>query len=218
MDWKTLLKRLAEPFAPSEVQYRAGALSRDKTKAQALPYAEPRAYEDRLNEVCPGEWSVTFEPWGERRIICRLTIREVTRASTGESDGEGFAVGTAAEAQAFKRACSRFGLGRYLYDLPAPWVPYDAARKQLAEVPPYPAFLSRERACALHEELGKLGLSNGAHYELASRIAKRRIASFTLLTETEARQLYALAKREAKGTPPRKRVSDEEARAILGVA
>jgi len=38
--------------------------------------------------------------------------------------------GTAAEAQAFKRACSMFGLGRYLYGLPALWVDYDAQTRQ----------------------------------------------------------------------------------------
>ena len=32
---------------------------------------------------------------------------------------------TSAEAQAFKRACSCFGLGRYFYDFDAPWVDID---------------------------------------------------------------------------------------------
>ena len=32
---------------------------------------------------------------------------------------------TSAEAQAFKRACSCFGLGRYFYDFDAPWVDLD---------------------------------------------------------------------------------------------
>jgi len=120
MTWTELLKKLAVPFAPKEVFWRAGTVSRDKKRAQALPYAEPRVYEDRLNQLCPGLWSVTFKPWGDSRIICELTIGaedEVgqivpsTRSSTGE-ENEGFAPGTAAEAQAFKRACSKFGLGR----------------------------------------------------------------------------------------------------------
>jgi hypothetical protein len=36
---------------------------------------------------------------------------------------------TAAEAQAFKRAASCFGLGRYLYNLPETWVPLDGQGK-----------------------------------------------------------------------------------------
>jgi hypothetical protein len=88
-----------------------------------------------LNAVCGGDWSVTYQPWGER-IICELTIHGLTRSSSGEASGSPKSVaGTAAEAQAFKRACSKFRLGRYLYDLPSPWVAYDAERKRLLEVP-----------------------------------------------------------------------------------
>ena len=102
-----------------------------------MPYAEPRVYEDRLNAVCPGLWSVTFKPWSER-LICELTIGGLTRSSTGE-ENDGFAPGTATEAQAFKRACSKFGLGRYLYDVPISWVEYDDQKKRLVEVPELPA-------------------------------------------------------------------------------
>jgi hypothetical protein len=36
---------------------------------------------------------------------------------------------TSADAQAFKRACSCFGLGRYFYDIPAIWVDLDQHRQ-----------------------------------------------------------------------------------------
>ncbi len=108
--WPALLKQLSAPFPVSAIKWRAGSVSPDKKSAQALPYVEAREYEDRLNLLCGGDWSVSFEPWGER-IICELTIHGLTRSSTGESDG-GLASGTSAEAQAFKRACSKFGVGR----------------------------------------------------------------------------------------------------------
>jgi hypothetical protein len=38
---------------------------------------------------------------------------------------------TSAIMQAFKRACSPFGLGRYHYNLPTPWVDYDQGRRQI---------------------------------------------------------------------------------------
>ena len=38
---------------------------------------------------------------------------------------------TAAEAQSFKRACSCFGLGRYLYNLAETWVPLDGQGKPI---------------------------------------------------------------------------------------
>lgn len=92
------------------LRYRAGAVSRGKTKAQALPYLEPRVYEYRLSQLVPGDWSVTFDPWGDQRIICRLTIHGVTRRSTVEaSDSPNGIAGTSAEAQALKRACAEFG-------------------------------------------------------------------------------------------------------------
>ncbi len=62
-----------------------------------------------------------------------LTIDGVIRSSTGESDSRSEKSeigGTAAEAQAFKRACAMFSLGRYLYGLPSTWVEYDNDRKQ----------------------------------------------------------------------------------------
>ena len=54
MSWQELLKQLSVPFPATLVQWRAGSTTRDKKRAQALPYAEPRIYEDRLNALCPG--------------------------------------------------------------------------------------------------------------------------------------------------------------------
>jgi hypothetical protein len=207
MDWAALLARLSEPFPPAATQWRAGSTTRDKKRAQALPYAEPRVYEDRLNALCPGEWAVTFKPWGEHRIICELTIHGVTRSSTGEESDGGFAPGTAAEAQAFKRACSKFGLGRYLYDLPAQWVAYDAGKKclletpQLGKVPAQPGTLSRERAAEMHKQLGKLGLSTNERYKIASAALEREVKSFTALTEDEALTVWNACRREARRLP-----------------
>jgi hypothetical protein len=81
---------------------------------------------------------VMFKPWGESRIICELTIHGVTRSSTGEFDDgkkNAIAEGTVAEAQAFKRACSKFGLGRYLYEIPIQWIDYDDEKNRLVETP-----------------------------------------------------------------------------------
>lgn len=129
-----LLLKLTEPFEPKHVVWKPGAAKGDK--CLAMPYADLRAYMNRLDEVCGTDWSVVYEPWGPERIICRLNINGVTRSSTGEYDtqdekqGMG---GTVAEAQAFKRAASMFGLGRYLYDLPAAWVDFDASAKRISK-------------------------------------------------------------------------------------
>ena len=80
------LPKLLRPFHPSNISFLPGATKGDR--ALALAYADLRAYMNRLDEVCGADWSVEYEPWGDNRIICRLTIGGVTRSSTGESDKE----------------------------------------------------------------------------------------------------------------------------------
>lgn len=126
-----ILKELRKPFHPSQVIWKPGSVRQDQTRALALAYADLRAYQNRLDEVCGMDWSVTYTPWGDR-IVCHLTINGITRSSTGEPDSQSERseiAGTSAEAQAFKRACAMFGLGRYLYQLPSVWVEYDASSK-----------------------------------------------------------------------------------------
>jgi len=122
-----ILTQLRFPFHPSAIEFKPGATSKDKTSALGLFYADLRAYQNRLDEICGMDWSVTYTAWGDR-IVCHLTISGVTRSSTGEGDAQSERTeiaGTAAEAQAFKRACAMFGLGRYLYDFPAVWAEFD---------------------------------------------------------------------------------------------
>lgn len=222
IDWPALLAELARPFPAAALRYRVGAVSKDRRKAQALPYVEPRAYEARLDELAPGAWNVAFEPWGEGRLICRLTLHGVTRASTGESSDSPAAVaGTAAEAQAFKRACSKFGLGRYLYDIDIQWVDYDEEKRRLLQTPALPAryrplavapaapattdpqvagdggddHLSPERAGAMQRELEKLGVVRDEHRSFVAAVLGRRVRSLAELTEGEALEVWNAAKR-----------------------
>lgn len=128
-----ILTKLALPFHPTRITWKPGATKKDK--AMALAYADPRAYMERLDEVCGMGWAVSYTPWGER-IICHVTINGITRSSTGESDSQSERSeigGTASEAQAFKRACAMFGLGRYLYNMPSVWVEFDAEQKRFTE-------------------------------------------------------------------------------------
>jgi hypothetical protein len=129
-----LLKELRKPFHPSQITWKPGAVKGER--ALALAYADLRAYMNRLDEVCGSDWGVTYEPWGENRVICCLTISGVTRSSTGESTNEaerGEIGGTVAEAQSFKRAAAMFGLGRYLYALPSGWADYDPKTKKFTD-------------------------------------------------------------------------------------
>ena len=63
-------------------------------------------------------------------VTCELTIFALdSHSATGEEWTDNDNAGTSAEAQAFKRACACFGLGRYLYYFDGVWVDLDE-RKQ----------------------------------------------------------------------------------------
>lgn len=237
LSWDELSAKLAEPFPASAVSWRAGSISRDKKRTQALAYAEPRVYEDRLNEVLGPDWSCRFITWGEQRLLCELSVtvqdgaggvREITRTSTGEFDSsDRVAQGTAAEAQAFKRACSKFGLGRYLYDLPISWVGYDENTRRLTEIPSLPKsasapiraepkpsvnereaeptgpMLSARRADAMQRELEKLGFAEREQRRLAEKVLGHKVAQFSGLTEAEALEVWNVARRSPPKASPR---------------
>jgi hypothetical protein len=115
-----------------------------------MPYADQRAYTDRLNAlVTPAGWtrrytihtSANFERSKDQKIVakvlvtCELTIFGLgSHSATGEEWADDDNAATAAEAQSFKRACSCFGLGRYLYYFTGTWVDLDD-RKRPKSIP-----------------------------------------------------------------------------------
>ena len=63
-------------------------------------------------------------------VTCTVTIIGLwSHCGTGEEWADDDNSVTSADAQAFKRACSCFGLGRYFYDVPAIWVDLDQNRQ-----------------------------------------------------------------------------------------
>lgn len=134
---------LEEPFAIADIDLLPkGKIEREgKTLCMGLPYADKRVYEDRLNKLAPGEWS-TPPPLalvaGQKLIVyvtvvvCGVVHTDVGEASTISENGKPSEnAATESYAQAFKRACSQFGLGRYLYGLEKAWVPFNAQKKQI---------------------------------------------------------------------------------------
>lgn len=124
---------LCKPFPLWAVEVKPGATTKDKARALALAYVDPRQYQTRLDRLAgPDGWTVEYRPLNDRAVLCRLTILGVTREDVGECDAGDPNQITSATMQAFKRACAAFGLGRYLYSLPQPWVEYNQDRRQIA--------------------------------------------------------------------------------------
>ena len=138
---------LAEPFDPSEIKWRVTHTNRDGNRGAVIAFADPRAYTDRLNQLfTPTGWTRTYDvstvssvtrmkkdkliQTGKVLVTCTLTITGLgCHAGSGEDWADEENAMTAAEAQAFKRACSCFGLGRYLYNFTEMWVPLNEHRQ-----------------------------------------------------------------------------------------
>jgi Rad52/22 family double-strand break repair protein len=149
---KEMVTALEVPFDPSQIEWRVMNTTKNQQPArgQVVPYADQRAYTDRLNALfSPAGWtrkytihtSANFERSKDQKIVAKVLVTcEVTifglgsHSATGEEWADDDNAGTAAEAQAFKRACACFGLGRYLYYFTGSWVDLDD-RKRPKSIP-----------------------------------------------------------------------------------
>src|SRR5271165_1520597 len=142
-----LLSELEVPFSPDQVRWRVTNTTNDKKRGQVVPYADCRAYTDRLNALfTPQGWTREYKVEtmtnitrirkgesilsGKVLVTCTVTILGIgSHSGTGEEWADDDNGMTSADAQAFKRSCSCFGLGRYFYDIPPIWVDLDQNRQ-----------------------------------------------------------------------------------------
>jgi hypothetical protein len=165
--------QLAEPFDPSEIKWRVTHTTKDGSRGAVIAYADPRAYTDRLNQLfTPTGWTRSYDvatlsavtrmkkdkqiQTGKVLVTCTLTIEGLgCHAGSGEEWADEDNAMTSAEAQAFKRAASCFGLGRYLYNFAEMWVPLNEYR-QPTQIPTLPQWALPKAA-----SLGKVHPSSG---------------------------------------------------------
>jgi hypothetical protein len=152
----TILAQLSEPFDPREIKWRVTHTSKDSRRGAVIAYADARAYQDRLNTIVTAAgWSSNYHVCTLTNIMrtrgfnkeimsgkvlstCRVTIEGIgDHSATGEAWADEDCAMTSSDAQAFKRACSAFGLGRYLYNLEEVWVDLDEHKqpKRLPQLP-----------------------------------------------------------------------------------
>lgn len=165
------LLRLEEPFASKDVKWLVAATSRDGRKGRVTPYADPRAYTDRLNQIFTAsgwtrDYTVhTVSPitrlkkdkpiqTGKVLVTCVVSIPGVgTHSGSGEEWADDENAMTSAEAQSFKRACSVFGLGRYFYNFAEMWVDIDEY-KHPRELPRLPSWALPENERRMADQIG----------------------------------------------------------------
>ena len=129
-------RALEYPFTFQEIEWRVLRVAKSNPKkAQVAAYVDSRAIQNRLDTVVGREnWQNTFESVvgnnnGTTAHICRISIYYPERGEwITKSDGAGC---TDVEpikgglSNAFKRAASMWGMGRYLYGLKNIWANID---------------------------------------------------------------------------------------------
>ena len=122
---------LAAPFPVEDVSWRVGPTNERSRKedqplrGQPLAYIDARVVMDRLDSVVGfDKWQSNYTPGVATSIVCNIGIK-IGSEWIWKADGAGpsdMEADKGALSDAFKRAGVRWGIGRYLYDLKAPWI------------------------------------------------------------------------------------------------
>lgn len=148
MDQQMTLELLAEPFPPTQLNWKPQTISRDGARALAVAYIDARDVAERLDAVLgPANWAVDHKEVGGQT----LTGIGVRHPETGEwvwkwdaglvgREGDEAMSLKGSLSDGLKRAAVLWGVGRYLYRLPKTWIAYDSRRKSLAETPALPSW------------------------------------------------------------------------------
>jgi hypothetical protein len=111
----TLLTKLKAPFPVKKVKWRKGGGGTN------LAYADARTYQERLDEVMGDGWQCRFPIVTEHGTVCEVGLL-IDGEWRWRSNGAGATNIEGEKGQftdAFKRACSMWGVGKYLYALPS---------------------------------------------------------------------------------------------------
>jgi Rad52/22 family double-strand break repair protein len=138
-------RKLAEHFGPEDVQFKPQIVRGNR--ALAIAYIDARAVMDRLDEVIGvANWKDDYTVLPDNSVLCRLSVRFgriwITKVDVGSpsEQPDGGDRMKAAVSDALKRAAVKFGIGRYLYNLPIQWCDYDPVKKQFPSPPKLPEW------------------------------------------------------------------------------
>ena len=142
-DAEAISQALSAPFEASEVKFKPAVVSGNR--ALALAYVDARVIQDRLDDVLGVMgWQDSYKVLPDGSVMCRLRLKIgeqwITKVDVGgqSEQPDGGDRTKAAFSDALKRAAVKFGIGRYLYRLPAQWVDYDPQKRQFVRTPTLP--------------------------------------------------------------------------------
>jgi hypothetical protein len=123
-----LFDSLCMPFPSDSIEWRVGSTNSEKTKGLPVCYLNARTVMDRLDSVCgPENWQCNYLP-APSLMICNIGLRIPGGEWIWKADGAGatdFEGEKGMLSDALKRAAVRWGVGRYLYEIDAKWVPIE---------------------------------------------------------------------------------------------
>lgn len=157
-------EELKTPFSAQEVKWRAGATNKANTRALALAYIDARVVEDRLDDVFgPTGWWDDYGEGPQGGVKCYLTVvypNGMVITKTGLAPNTDVESVKGGESDALKRAAVKFGIARYLYNLPNEWVGCEKRGRSvvLVETPDLPQWATPNGNQPGRESNGK---SNG---------------------------------------------------------
>ena len=148
-----IMQQLQAPFKPCEIEWRVGSTTNDKKKGMALAYVTNRAIQNRLDEVFgPFNWRNEYVEWKKEGQLCGISVwdseKEQWVTKWDGADNSNMEATKGGLSDAMKRAAYQWGIGRYLYKLPAEWMPLKQQGKSyvLAQTPKLPEWALPEGA------------------------------------------------------------------------
>jgi hypothetical protein len=137
---RELLAALAAPFDPKELDWKPQTVK--ENRGLLVAYIDARCVMRRLDAVIAGGWDDHYTVIDANKgiVMCRLTILGTERSDVGEGHQDANPEKVKAGfSDALKRAAVKFGVGRYLYDLPTVWADLDQYKRPL-RVPKLPSW------------------------------------------------------------------------------
>jgi hypothetical protein len=207
---KFKLSDLLEPFDPEEVSWKpiSTGMKNGEPWALMVPYIEARPLMTRLDHVTgPENWKDDYEPVGSGffgALSIRFNGEWITKKDgADETELSAFKGGMS---DAFKRACVKWGLGRYLYDVEPAFADFALVTSKTGGAIPVDIEVAVDPD-------GKVKIER--HYCLPPKLPKWALPLGAIELAEKKKEKEAKARREKFAAVPknRKMVQDEIIRA-----